>query len=162
MVFRFASLGNPAVPSGYAGVPSFAFQEPLQVRLMSTEGQPCSLTIPIASIPTQPPFIYLWLQYTFLPHDAFFKLQNLWTWNAGQSLVLSWSWTMRSLFDITSTRERNSSRFSLHDRYAPYGSFWYLNSMEQRCFCSIWTPAPNTTNPHLLVILSNISKTRKC
>lgn len=57
MVFRFASLGNPAVPSGYAEVPSFAFQEPLQVRLMSTEGQPCSLTIPIASIPTQPPFI---------------------------------------------------------------------------------------------------------
>ena len=75
----------------------------------------------------------LWLQYIFLPHGAFFKLQSLWTWNAGQSLVLSWSWTMRSLFDIISTRERNSSKFSLHDRYAPYGSIWYLNSTEQRC-----------------------------
>ena len=35
-----------------------------------------------------------------------------------------------------------------------------LNGTE--VFCSIWTPAPNTTNPYLLVILSNISKTRKC
>lgn len=79
---------------------------------------------------------YLWLQYIFLPHDASFKPQNLWTWNAGQSLVLYLNCTTRSLFDITSTRERNSSRFSIVVRYAPYGSNWYLNSMEQRCSCN--------------------------
>lgn len=55
---RGGSFPSPSsLRSGYAGVPSFAFQEPIQVRLMSTEGQPCSLTIPIASIPTHPSFI---------------------------------------------------------------------------------------------------------
>ena len=133
MVFRFASLGNPASPSGFAGVPSFAFQVPLQVRLMSTDGQPCSLTIPIASIPTHPPFIFLWIQYIYLQQEWFFKRQNQSAFVAGLSPALSWSWIMRFLFDITSTRATGSLEKWLNVISTPQrGASSHLRRREQQ------------------------------
>ena len=119
-------LGNPLVAGLFAlAVSGRAMQGYALAPVLHALGQQRSLSIPIATL--LPPYhpLYLCLQYIFQQHDAFFKPQNLWTWNAGRSLALYLNWTVRSLYDITSTRVSSSSKYWLLIRFVPYDSVWY-------------------------------------
>ena len=119
-------LGNPLVAGLFAlAVSGRAMQGFALAPVLTALGQQRSLSIPIATL--LPPYhpLYLWLQYIFQQRIAFFKPQNLWTWNAGRSLALYLNWTARFLYDITSTRVRSSSKYWLLIRFVPYDSVWY-------------------------------------